>query len=57
MINRKGFEIAGWAIFVASAAMFTASSIRAGDAFSTTGSILFLAACFVFLVPLACDRS
>jgi hypothetical protein len=56
LFDRQGFELAGWVIFVASAAMFIASGVRAGDAFSTAGSVLFLGACFVFLAPLVHER-
>ena len=52
MLSNRMFEIAGWAIFIASALMFTASSLKAADPYSTSGSVLFLGACFVFLVPL-----
>ncbi len=55
-LQKRTFEIAGWVIFLVSAAMFTASGIRAGDVFSTAGSVLFLGACFVFLVPLVGER-
>ncbi len=52
MLSNRFFEAAGWIIFIASAAMFTAASVRAGDPYGTAGSVLFLGACFVFLVPL-----
>ena len=52
MLSNRFFEIAGWAIFIASAVMFTAASVKAADPLSTSGSVLFLGACFVFLVPL-----
>ena len=56
MLSNRFFEIAGWAIFIASAVMFTASSVRAADPLSTSGSVLFLGACFVFLVPLLREK-
>jgi len=46
------FHLWGWILFVASAMLYMASSIRAGDLVSLTGGALFLLACLVFLVPL-----
>jgi len=39
-----------WWLFVACAAFFTAGSIRAGDTLFIIGSLLFLAACVLFLI-------
>ncbi|NNE25076.1 MAG: hypothetical protein HKN11_20945 [Rhizobiales bacterium] len=50
--SRHAFELAGWLTFVASACFFLAATIRSGDLLSIAGSGLFLAACFVFMVPL-----
>jgi len=50
--SRHAFELAGWLIFVASACFFLAATIKSGDLLSIAGSGLFLAACFVFMVPL-----
>tara|TARA_B110000438_G_C15582722_1_gene550324 strand:+ start:403 stop:585 length:183 start_codon:yes stop_codon:yes gene_type:complete len=38
-----------WWLFAASALFFTFGSIRAGDVLFTIGSLLFLAACVLFL--------
>jgi len=46
------FQLWGWIIFIFSALFFIASSLRAGDPLSLIGGLLFLLACFVFLVPL-----
>jgi len=43
--------LAGWAMFIASALFFIAASWRAGDMLALGGSVLFLLACFAFLVP------
>ena len=56
MLSRRSVEVAGWGIFVASAAMFIVSGVKAGDVYSTAGSTLFLGACFVFLVPLLREK-
>ncbi len=47
----RKIQIIGWLIFILSAFAFIASSWRSGDAFGLAGSLLFLLACLVFLVP------
>ena len=49
-------QFLGWILFILSASFFVAASIRAGDVLSLLGSLLFLFACFVFLVPLVIIR-
>ena len=49
------FQLWGWILFIFSALFFIASSIRAGDPLSLLGGLLFLVACFVFLVPLIAE--
>ncbi len=49
------FQLWGWVIFIFSALFFIASSYRAGDPLSLLGGVLFLLACFVFLVPLVAE--
>jgi hypothetical protein len=51
-INQNRFQLLGWVLFVFSALFFITSSIRAGDLVSLIGGLLFLFACFVFLIPL-----
>ena len=53
----RGFQIAGWILFLVSALFFIAASWRAGDALALAGGLLFLIACVVFLVPLVRGRS
>ena len=43
-------EALTWWLFLAAAVVFVLASIRAGDLLFTVGSVLFLAACVVFLV-------
>ena len=45
-------QLWGWVLFIFSAVFFTVASIRAGDILSILGSLLFLFACFLFLIPL-----
>jgi hypothetical protein len=51
-INQLRFQLLGWVLFVFSALFFITSSIRGGDLVSLIGGLLFLFACFVFLIPL-----
>ncbi len=55
MDQRKEHRInlTGWWLFVVSALFFISASLRAGDALGLLGSLFFLAACVVFLVPYA----
>jgi hypothetical protein len=46
-------NLAGWWLFVVSALFFIAASLRAGDLLGVLGSLFFLVACFVFLLPYA----
>lgn len=50
------FQLWGWMLFVLSALFFTAASIRIGDVLSLLGSLLFLFACILFLIPLIAIR-
>ncbi len=50
-------QITGWILFIFSALFFIATSFRAGDMLGLTGGLLFLLACFVFLVPLIFQKS
>ena len=54
-MSERHYLLIGWALFVASALFFIASSWRAGDGLSLAGGILFLIACLVFLVPIIRD--
>lgn len=44
-------DLLGWILFLLSAVAFTAVGIRDGDVPMTVGSLLFLAACVLFLLP------
>ncbi|MFT5001350.1 MAG: hypothetical protein ACI861_001810 [Paracoccaceae bacterium] len=48
----KNFEFIGWVLFTVSACFFVASGVRSGDLPTLVGSLLFLIACFFFIVPL-----
>ena len=51
-VLRLRYQLWGWILFVFSALFFIATSLRAGDLLGLGGGLLFLLACFVFLVPL-----
>ncbi|MBW2654320.1 MAG: cytochrome oxidase subunit III [Deltaproteobacteria bacterium] len=45
------YQIWGWVLFIASALFYGAASIRTGDLLGALGSLFFLVACIVFLIP------
>ena len=55
-MDDRRFHIAGWVLFILSALSFTVSSWNSGDLVALAGALLFLIACFVFLVPLLRER-
>jgi len=46
------YQICGWVLFVLCAVFFIASSLQNGDILGLVASIIFLIACFVFIIPL-----
>jgi len=46
------WQLFGWILFVICALLFLTSSLRNGDTLAFLGSLIFLVACFVFMVPL-----
>lgn len=50
------FELWGWILFVLCAGFFIASAIKNHDLLSLIGSIIFLIACLVFIVPFLTKR-
>lgn len=44
-------ELWGWVLFLLCAVAYTAAGIRDGDLLATAGSVLFLVACGLFLLP------
>lgn len=46
------FHIAGWILFILCAVLFFFSALRDGDGVLVLASLIFLAACILFLVPL-----
>ena len=46
------YELAGWILFIICAIFFFSSSLKNHDMLTFIGSIIFLIACIVFLIPL-----
>ena len=46
------YHLAGWILFIICAVFFIASSLKNHDTLTFIGSIIFLIACVVFLIPL-----
>lgn len=46
------YHLAGWILFVICAIFFIVSSLKNHDTLSFIGSVLFLIACLLFLIPL-----
>ena len=46
------YQLFGWILFIVCAIFFIASSLKNGDTLTFIGSIIFLIACIVFLIPL-----
>ena len=54
--DQRKFQLAGWLLFIICALFYLASSWQNQDALAITGSIVFLLACIVFLLPLMASR-
>ena len=46
------YQIVGWILFIICAIFFIASSLKNHDTLTFIGSVSFLLACIVFLIPL-----
>ena len=50
-MSERGYHMLGWILFVVSAIGFLVASVRAEDVAAVIGSLFFLIACIVFLIP------
>jgi len=50
--RERKFHLWGWILFLVCAGFFIASSIASGSTLGLIGSIIFLAGCVVFIIPL-----
>ncbi|MGD2125272.1 MAG: hypothetical protein PVG99_04285 [Desulfobacteraceae bacterium] len=46
------FQLWGWILFMVCAVFFIASSLKDGSILSLVGSLVFLLACIVFIIPI-----
>jgi len=46
------YHFLGWVVFIICAVLFIASSLKSGDILMLVASVVFLAACIIFLIPL-----
>jgi Ca2+/Na+ antiporter len=46
------YQLTGWILFILCAIFFIASSLKNHDILTFIGGVIFLIACFVFLIPL-----
>jgi len=46
------YHLAGWILFVICAIFFLASSLKNHDTLTFIGSVIFLIACIIFLIPM-----
>jgi len=50
--RERRFQLYGWLLFAVCSFFFIADSAAAGSAVGIIGSVIFLLACIVFLIPL-----
>lgn len=50
--RERRFQLWGWGLFVISALFYIISSLESGSVWSLLGGVVFLIACFAFLIPL-----
>ncbi|MBI9084909.1 MAG: hypothetical protein JEZ11_15050 [Desulfobacterales bacterium] len=48
----RPYHITGWILFISCAVCYIVANIRSGDWLSLTGSVIFLLACVMFVIPL-----
>jgi len=46
------YQVVGWILFIICAIFFIASSLANQDVLTFIGSVIFLVACIVFLIPI-----
>ena len=51
--DERKLHLWGWILFLMCACFFITSAVEGDNTLSLAGSIIFLAACVVFIIPLA----
>ena len=46
------YQLTGWILFILCSGFFIASSLNNGDPLALIASLIFLAACVIFVIPL-----
>lgn len=57
MSRESNFNLWGWLLFLICAIFFIASAVINGDILYLIGSIVFLFACLIFILPLVIKRN
>ncbi|MBE9514198.1 MAG: cytochrome oxidase subunit III [Chloroflexi bacterium] len=55
--RERKFHLLGWILFVVCAGFFIASHAKADNLVGLIGSVIFLFACVVFIIPLVTKRN
>jgi len=55
--RERRFQLSGWILFIVCAGFFIASAIHSHDALYLIGSIVFLVACVLFIIPLVTGKT
>ena len=50
--QKTRYQLYGWVLFILCAVFFIASSLKNADYLGLVASVIFLIACFVFIIPL-----
>jgi membrane protein DedA with SNARE-associated domain len=53
----KRLNLAGWILFLICAGFFIGASVKAGDTLYLVGSLIFLFACILFIIPFIIKRA
>jgi predicted membrane channel-forming protein YqfA (hemolysin III family) len=51
-MKERTYHLVGWMLFLASSVLYTVSAWRSGDPAGLIGSVLFLLACLLFVIPM-----
>ena len=52
IVQKIKWQIAGWILFILCAVFYITSSLKNNDVLTLIGSVIFLVACIVFVIPL-----
>jgi len=52
IVQKIKWQIAGWILFILCAVFYITSGLKNNDVLTLIGSVIFLVACIVFVIPL-----